>query len=392
MDLQNYYEKATKTLINKKKNNKFKNFPYEPKYSQKKDNNEIFSKGVLAGSFYVKYSRQNAREEGADLHANSMVKARLQGNILEVIRRNAKTQHDHKEKPLETVVELPSKMFSATRDAPDISLFKKPMVNQGPRPKWERKPEDTLPELQNTIQFVPPVTSTPFGQQKLGNNNKFFASKVTPLPIRSQEPPKECIEVNMNEKYEKMCEIMNNQSDHINKVHFKGMPTQLSDTKRQLQEIIQCCGHDKSLSSNETPLPIRSQEPPKLNLNKTYVIARHHIELETPSILRSALYSREMSVAKSRNSSWMHPVNLLTQTVKNPVFQSEMLPIFGTADFSFEAESLFGSPLRTQKKRISDQPKPLSQVDLFADLFQTNPNQSTTCSKFFNESSNKILF
>lgn len=400
--------------------------------SQKKDDNEGFSKGVLGGAFYMKYSKSNPNEEEIDLHANSMIKARLQGNILDVIKRNAKIQADRKEKPLESVIELPSRMFNTTRDAPDISLFKKPLAKQCPGPQHTFEPHmDTLLDLENTIKFVPAITSTPIGQQKCEIKNDSFSSNITPLPIQSQPPNSEKrIEIDMNEKYGKMCEIMNSQSDLINKVLFKDAPPQLSVTRMQLQGVLKCYKPETSSSSSdtyqtdevlkspqiemnktfvissfrtsgdplETPSTMKSDlhsreksyqmddllGSPQVELNKTFVIERHRTstDLKTPSILRSALFSRKKSIAKSNitTNSWLERDQFLTQAAPNP----EKFPFFD--DLTVDKESLFGSPLRTPIKRIQTDP---DESVTFGKLFSENSKKSKTFSNFFTKSPKK---
>lgn len=313
-------------MINKHKNKLFKEPSFVYKTRHKRNDVDMFNKELLGGSYYKNGSKPNDIEKETGLHVNSMIKARLQGNILEVIKRNAEIQKNCREKPLESVIELPSRMFSTTRDAPNISLFRKPPKKQAKKlPVREpnaRTPMDTS-ELQNTIQFKPPVTSTPFG------NSKSFVPMVTPEPrcVRNS---------NMNEKYEQMCQIMNNQSELISKTLFKDVPTQISNTRQELQEVFEYCRSKRLLKE--------TYQSPEVPLNKTYVIESDSRHLETPSILRPDIHSNT-PITKSPNT-WLNPMEFLTQTVQNPIFHSEMLPFFETPNTYNEKLNLFGSPIR----------------------------------------------
>lgn len=333
-DLQNYYKKVTKSLMDKRKRNKLSNFCYKPRVSsQRRNENGIFSKGVLGGSFYVKYSQ--SIDEKVDLHANSMVKARLQGNILDVIKRNAEEMKDYKEKALETVMELPSKMFSATRDAPDISLFRRPQPKIKHREITIQNPNRTLSELGNTIQFKPQITSTPLGPRT--HENLSFESHATPIPIRSQEIPNSIV-VDVNEKYEKIWEIMTRQNEIIQKTLFDRDPSQILVMKQKIREVIESC-NDRTYSSSE--MITSKNDQTCHNLNETYTIEKYDI---------SSIFDAKSTSTSKNDDSLQESIDFLTQAAQNQEFRSQMEPVFEMSPIieeEIELSFLMSSPTPT---------------------------------------------
>lgn len=256
-----YYGMAPKVMNDRKK----ANYQYHP-----------YKNSIFKGPQLIKHRRLNWNPEPYKFPNDSLAQARLKGDVLGVLRK--KTEKDIVQQQQQVVnvkkreqqgyVNLPADMYD-TKELPNISLFQKPhgklqnlrhqrRYNPYQRTNVSSVNNQTISDVDQTKDFLPPCASTPFSlltpmytpmpQPRLSPKQVYNPTPEFPLPKKtynkclskqSQElnPDNKPKTLNFKGKQQQMMNICNLEARKVDQILFPNKPCILETTRVILRRV-----------------------------------------------------------------------------------------------------------------------------------------------------------